>query len=219
MAPGAILCVQCGFNQKLGRVMQTVTTSGAVAGMPPVGGHGGGHGGDVAARLMERAAMTIAEEEESERTKTSEGFPWYGYLAMLLGAIGFMAAMRMVPHDNAIMVSASVVAFAGYLIALYANIRILIVAFTENIGHGLGCLFCGWYQLYYVITRWDSVGGYFLMGFASSFVAGLAIGAAQAADHFKADEEEVWNGRNRPAYVVVDASHLSRPALTRSPVV
>jgi len=187
--------------------MQTVTTSGAFTGMPAPGGHGGGHGGDVSARLMEKAALAIAEEEESERTKTSEGFPWYGYLAMLLGAIGFMAAMRMVPHDSAIMVSALVVAFAGYLIALYANIRILIVAFTENVGHGLGCLLCGWYQLYYVITRWDSVGGYFLMGFGASFVAGMAIGAAQAAAHFKAaPEDEASIRQARPAIVLVDVT-------------
>jgi hypothetical protein len=216
MAPGAILCVQCGYNQKLGRVMQTVTTSGAIAGMPAGGGHG--HGGEVASKLMEQAARTIEEEAESERSKTSEGFPWYGYLGMLIGALAFMAAMRFIPHGNALQIAAAVGIFIGTMIQLYANIRILIVAFTEGIGHGIGCLLCGCYDLYYVITRWDVCAGYvglwgigWVVGFfaqlLSMFAASFAGGPAEGEDEVRLDQPP-------PAHVVVEASPvLSIPLL------
>lgn len=215
MAPGAILCVQCGFNQKLGRVMQTVTTSGAVAGMPS-GGHG--HGGDVAARLMERAAQSIEEDAEAERSKTSEGFPWYGYLGMLVGALVFMAAMRFIPHGSALAVSGIVIWFACELVGLYAGIRILIAAFTEGIGHGLGCLFCGCYSTYYAITRWDAVGGYFLMAIAANFIGQLAlVGLQTLAGAMAPKEEQVFlYPTPRPAHVIVEAGIAYFVPLTRS---
>jgi hypothetical protein len=221
MAPGAILCVQCGYNQKLGRVMQTMTTSGAVAGMPSGGGHG--HGGDVAARLMERAAQSIEEDAEAERSKTAEGFPWYGYLAMLIGALLFMAAMRFVPHGSALQIAAAVGMFIGAMIQLYADIRILIVAFKEGIGHGLGCLLCGCYSLYYIITRWETCAGYvglwaigwgigffaqLLAMFAASFVGEGAPGEGQ---------DGVQLERPKPAYVRVEPLPvLSTPLLRDS---
>jgi len=216
MPADAVLCVQCGFNRKLGRVMQTVKTGG-VPGLP-AGGHGG-HGGGVTATIMEKAALALEEEVAAEKSKTGEGFPWYGYLAMLLGALGFMVAMRMVPHGSAIQVSARVLAFACYLVGLYANIRILIAAFKENIGHGLGCLVCGIYQLYYIITRWDSVGMYFLMSLGTGFLAGAALAIAEFAASFQGEKEEDASLlHTRPAFVLVDATTSPPIALTRSAV-
>lgn len=215
MPPGAILCVQCGFNQKLGRVMQTVTTSGPVAGLP-AGGHG--HGGEVASRLLEQAARSIEDEAEAERSKTSEGFPWYGYLGMLVGALAFMAAMRFIPHGNALQIAGAVGAFVGLMIQLYANIRILIVAFKEGIGHGIGCLLCGCYDLYYVITRWDMCASYVALwgiGWVVSFFAQmLSMFAASFMGGESEGQDQSRLEQPRPPYVVVEASPvLSIPLL------
>ena len=218
MAPGAILCVQCGFNQKLGRVMQTMTTSGPAAGGVPAGGGGHGHGGDVASKLMERAALSIEEEAESERTKTSEGMPWYGYAAMLFGALCFMAAMRFVPHGSAIVVSGLVIAFAAWMVGLYANIRLIIAAFTEDVLQGVLVLVVPCYALYYVITRWDTVGGYFIMAFVANIVSQLAVAGAMAAGSMAGgEEEEMRSIPTPPPHVLVDDSPSNTPRLHRWP--
>jgi hypothetical protein len=83
LPPQAVLCVQCGYNLKLGRKMQTVVASG--------GGHLG-HGA-VAADLMERAAAVIDDDAEEEIKKTTSGMPWWGYFLILLALIGLAAFM------------------------------------------------------------------------------------------------------------------------------
>ena len=83
MTPGAVVCIKCGYNAKLGRRMETVKM---VAGP---GGHDAG-----AADLMAKAAATIEEDKEEERRKTREGMPWWVY------GIGLLFVGRIRRHDD-----------------------------------------------------------------------------------------------------------------------
>jgi hypothetical protein len=206
--------VQCGFNQKLGRQMTTVSST---SGSTPFAGAGGGGHGSVASTLMERAARVIEEEAEAERTKTTEGFPWYGYAGMLLGALAFMAAMRFVPHQTAMQLAAAVGMFLGAMIQLYADIRILIIAFKEGIGHGLGCFFCGCYGLYYVITRWDMCAGFvglWCIGWGIGFFAQMMLYVA--ASFSGGEEQESSIQQPAPNYAVVQSFSIISVPLLRS---
>jgi hypothetical protein len=85
MAIDAILCVKCGYNTRIGRRMLTeANTEEAVE----------GHGA-VAQDLLNKAAEVIEGDEEAERTKTTEGMPWWVYLIILIILISIAAAMIM----------------------------------------------------------------------------------------------------------------------------
>lgn len=212
LAPEAVLCVQCGFNRKLGRQMQTIVAGGG-------GGDAGGHAGhgDVAADLMARAARTIEEDIHAEKTKTSEGMPWYGYMALLLGVVLFLVAMQFMPQGNAIMVAAYLAAFVCYLLSLYCNICIIIIAFKEGPAQGLLYLFVPFYGLFYVITRWETCGSYFLISFGAGFVAGMALAAGSFAQGFVGEETpEEAHRSQRARYVLVENTAVEALPLLRS---
>jgi hypothetical protein len=84
LAAEAVLCIECGYNVKLGRRMQTIKV-----------GAGEGHGGHgaVAADLLERAAQVLEEDALEEKKKTSSGVPWWVYLIVLIGLVSFAAYM------------------------------------------------------------------------------------------------------------------------------
>jgi hypothetical protein len=180
LPPSVILCVKCGYNKRMGRRMETIRGSGT-----PLGG---GHEA-TAEEMLERAARSIEEEKEEERKKTKEGMPWWGYLIGLGCCIGFMVTMMMLPPHIAMLTGGILLWGVASIVNLYAVIRILIIAFTEGVGHGVGCLICGLYYLYFVISRWDQCGGYFLMAFGSNIVAGLVQGALTFGLSMMEDEE------------------------------
>jgi ssDNA-binding Zn-finger/Zn-ribbon topoisomerase 1 len=119
MPMGAIVCVQCGYNMKLGRRMETLR----------IGADGTGESGSVTDMFLARAARTLEEDKEEERKKTREGLPWWAYLLMLLGLVGFMAMMMMIPQRSAIVAGGALI-FVGQLLCLYSGICIL-VAFRK----------------------------------------------------------------------------------------
>jgi hypothetical protein len=86
LAAEAVLCIECGYNVKLGRRIQTLKV-----------GTGEGHGGHgaVATDLLEKAAQVLEEDALEEKKKTSAGVPWWVYLIALIALVSFAAWMLM----------------------------------------------------------------------------------------------------------------------------
>ncbi|MDX1943809.1 MAG: hypothetical protein SFU86_00260 [Pirellulaceae bacterium] len=184
MPPNAILCIKCGYNAKLGRRMATIGSTSTSA----AGGHDG-HGA-ASAEILNRAAQTLAEDAEEDKKKTGEGAPWWVYLLGLGGVIGFIAMMMLLPPRVALMTGGVVFYIVAVCVNIYSSVRILIIAFTEGIGHGIGCLLCGFYGLYYCITRWEQCGAYFLMGLAANVVGNiLGVAFTALASQFNESEQ------------------------------
>jgi hypothetical protein len=181
LPPNAVICIKCGYNTKLGRRMETVR----------MGAEGSGPGGHDAttADLMNKAAISIEEDKEEERKKTREGAPWWVYLIGLVFSIGFIIMMMLLPRQVALMTGGVVMYGLAFIVNTYAWVRVLIIAFTESVGHGIGCLICGLYFLIYCWMRWDQCGGYFLMMVATNVVSNLVMWAIQAGAGMGGEEE------------------------------
>jgi hypothetical protein len=164
----AVVCIKCGYNARIGRRMHTEKESGGDA-------HGG-HGA-VAADLLNRAAQVMDEDKAEERRKTTEGMPWWIYLIGIALLIGFACMMLLLPLNKAMFGAGIALFVIAQLLALYSGIRILIVVFSESIVQGLLYLFVPFYALYYVFTRWDQCGAYFIMNLVAILIACAGWGA------------------------------------------
>jgi hypothetical protein len=214
MTPGAVVCIKCGYNAKLGRRMETVKM-----------GAGGGPGGHDAgtADLMAKAAATIEEDKEEERKKTREGMPWWVYLIALSFAIGFIVMMMILPPKIALMTGGVLIWGLAICINLYAYIRIWIIGFTENVIQGIALVisgfFCPIYVLIYCIMRWDQCGGYLLMIIGSNVFAFMVQVAIAFA--FQDDAGEAWippESSDPPAAVEYADFDWQPPPLLKSAV-
>jgi hypothetical protein len=213
--PTAVICVKCGYNFKLGRRMETVRyVEGGDGGFAASGqgGHGG-HGGDMVATMMHKAAISIEEEKEAERSKTREGMPWWVYMIGLVCVIGFMVAMMLLPKEIALYTGGFVLYGIALLINTYAWIRVLIMAFSEGIGLGLMALLtpCGLGWLIYCCMRWDRCGGFVLTLVATNVVCNLIMWALEAG----LGEDEDARAR-RPVAVAFAGFDCDRPAFLRA---
>jgi hypothetical protein len=190
----AVVCVQCGYNLKLGRRMETMRM-GADGQMGP---------GSVVETVLARAAQALEDEKEEERKKTREGLPWWAYLVMLLGVLGFLALMMLIPQQNAIMVAAVALMFLGWLICVYSGVCILVTAFRESPLQGILCLLCGPYQLVYIIMRWEQCAGFFFMNLGGSVIIGVGMGVLMLGEMIGSGDEEAKLPRGQRATVVVE---------------
>lgn len=164
MKQGAIICVHCGYSLQLGRKMEM-----------QIHGRGAGGHGEAAELALQRAANMLEDDKREEKKKTSEGVPWWAYLLMFLGACSFLATMMLIPQKTAMTIAGFVVIGISVLLANYGYICILVVAFREHIGHGLGCLFFGLYAVVYSFMRWDLCAGPFLIWLASIPIAAFGF--------------------------------------------
>jgi len=163
---GAIVCVQCGYNMRLGRRMETMR----------IGADGSAESGSVTDMFLARAARTIEEDKEEEKKKTREGLPWWGYLLILMGLVGFMAMMMMIPQRSAIAVAGGVLMFVGWLMCIYSGVCILIVAFRESPLQGILCLLVPVYSLVFIIMRWEQCASFFFINLGGTAVICAGIG-------------------------------------------
>jgi hypothetical protein len=179
--PGTVVCVQCGYNLKLGRKMGTINMD-----RPDGGGHGG-HG-DAATTLLERAKVAIEEDREYEASKGKEGMPWWSYLLILMGLLGFTVLMMTLPPEVA-MRSAGVFIILGCSAgSFYFQVRNWMTAFEEGTMHGVLCICTfGFYYLYYCFTRWDKCGGNFIASFTIGIAGNLGLAMMFLADMAKAE--------------------------------
>jgi hypothetical protein len=66
--------------------------------------------------------------------------------------------------------------YLGWFIAVVGYVWLLILAFSENIGWGIGSLLCGIVALIFAVTRWPETKVPALI-----YIAGLLIAGAGAA--------------------------------------
>lgn len=204
MTPGAVVCIKCGYNAKLGRRMETVKMG---AGSGP-GGHDAG-----TADLMYKAAVSIDEDKEEERKKTREGMPWWVYGLGLLFSIGFIVMMMILPQRVALLTGGIIIYSIAVIVNIYASVRILIVAFSESVAQGLLCLLVPCYMLVYIFMHWDTCGGFFLMSVAADVVSNLVAYCLQAGLGM---DEEVFIPRPPPAAVAQAGFDWQHPPLLKS---
>jgi hypothetical protein len=173
MPVNAVVCIQCGYNKKIGRRMETVKHSEAA---PLPGGHS-----VTVDDLLTKAARTIEEEKEDERKKGKEGMPWWVYGLGIIGCVGFMITMMLLPREIALATGGVIIWGLCIAINIYATIRIYMIAFSESVTEGVLCLVCGLYQLYFIFTHWDQCGGYIIIQMATNIVSSLVQFALEAS--------------------------------------
>ncbi len=201
MPANAIVCIQCGYNKKIGRRMETVK-QGEAAVLP------GGHSVTVD-ELLGKAAQSIADDKEEQRKKTREGMPWWIYLIGMFACIGFMIMMMVLPERVAVSTGGVIIWGLCIVVNIYATIRIYMIAFNESVSEGVLCLVCGLYQLYFIFTHWDQCGGYVLMQLGTNIVSSLVSFAIEAT--LGAEEEEAY--RLDPALPAAVVAHFDYHAI------
>jgi len=197
--PGATLCVSCGFNLQTGE-----RVAGAVI-------QAQGEGGEkaVANSLLTSAADRIANEKLEDKKTRSQGAPVWVYFVAFAGVLAFVACMLVLPRDNAFKINGGgLMAFGGIIISIY-GIRMIIVAFMEDTVIGLLYLFVPLYPLYYLITRWSRLSGFFMMQLLGCVFVGVGLGMIAIAPMMKMSEErkESRLRLQSPPAVVVSLDH------------
>lgn len=155
LKPNAILCVACGFELHSGEQREGVKIRDMSQ---------SGHG-EAADSLLARAERQIEIDKEEDKKNITHGAPAYVYLFGLLVIISFATMMFTLPKGLAFYVTGFTVCVFSYLVMLYYQIRWLIVAFQEGPLHGilhLVPIVSAVYPIYYLITRWDRVGKWFI---------------------------------------------------------
>jgi hypothetical protein len=136
LPPNAVLCVKCGYNLKLGKKMQTVNM--AADGSAPVAT---GHGGQVTAMIMARAAQNAVEDVEAEKKKTTEGMPIWVLVVCVLACVLFGVVMTLIPQGIALIGTSLILLIAAVVIQLYAWVSVMIVAGKKNLLYPLAIFF------------------------------------------------------------------------------
>lgn len=186
LPPNAVLCVKCGFNLKTGQ--QTKTVRGPGLGGPKLGG-GDGHG-EVASMILERASMSIQEDEVAEKSKLGEGLPWWSYLIMLKLAVGFLIVMSMLPVAQAMTAIGGVLIALGSILSLVTSILIYKAAFDDDVVTGLLSLFVPFYVLIFIFSRWSACGAYFLANIAGGLISSFGVFIMLYGSTFVSDKPE-----------------------------
>jgi hypothetical protein len=206
MPVNAIVCIKCGYNKNIGRRMEVVKQTGGSA-IP------GGHSATVE-EMMGKAAERIEEDKEEERKKTREGMPWWIYLIGLTVVLGFMIAMMLIPQELAMKIAGWTVVVLSWLVCLYSGIRMLIVAFQESMLQGILYIVVPFYPLFYIITRWDRVGGLFLMNLAGTAFMCVGYGAIILSDIITQPDESALPTRAHYVNVLRTVDANAPAALT-----
>ncbi len=203
MPVGAILCIKCGFHLQHRVKIQGVAQKGEAD----------AHG-DVATTALANAAQAIDKDKEDIKKETGEGMPWYAIAAMLLGVIGFIVAMLLLPPQIAFFSAGCCLIGLAVLIWCYGQIMIYRNAMQESMTQFLLVFFIPPYEAFYVFTRWDRNGGFHLMQYGAGVVASAGVGMIMLAPMMKREgkEEGFRFERNRPAIVCSSELGPSLPA-------
>lgn len=129
LPPNAVLCVKCGYNFKLGKKMQTMNM--AADGAPVAGGHGG-HGGDVTAMIMARAAQNAEDDKSEEKKKTNEGMPLWTLVVGVVACILFGIVMSLIEQSTALIGTGLLLIFANFCLVIFAWVGIVVTAFIKK---------------------------------------------------------------------------------------
>jgi hypothetical protein len=165
-----------------------------------------GHG-EAADSLLARAARQIEIDKEDDKKNLSHGAPAYVYLFGLFVIVAFATMMFTLPKGLAFYITgASLVVFVG-VIQCYYGLRWLIVAFQEGVKYGF-LHFVPFYSLYYLITRWDRVGTWFMKSLAMiplSLFGGLLMLLGSWLGFERPEKDDAQLPHQNRAYVTVVA--------------
>jgi len=156
LRPNAIICVACGFEFQTGEHREGVK----------IRGMSHGEHGESADSLLARASRQIEIDKQEDKKNRTHGAPAYTYLFGLLVIIAFATMMFTLPKGLAFFYTGIAVCVFSYLVMIYYQIRWIIVAFQEGPLQGALHLVPGVnsvYSIYYLITRWDRVGKWFIL--------------------------------------------------------
>ncbi len=116
----AIICVNCGYNERLGQKMRTRVIVGDLDSFEERESFG--H------ERLDQAAMEM-EEAEVQQERLEAGMPWWGYLIILIAIIVGAALMGSVPeeHKTRMLISILIVLPVG-LGLFFAFLRLNLIA-------------------------------------------------------------------------------------------
>ena len=193
LKPNAVLCVVCGFELHSGQQREGVKIRDM--------SHGGHD--EAADSLLARAERQIELDKEEDRKNITHGAPAYVYLFGLAVIVAFATMMFTLPKGLAFFITGwSLVAFA-YVIQVYYNIRFIIAAFQEGLQYGF-LQFVPFYSIYYLITRWERVGKWFLKALSMiplAILGGLLILLGQWLGLTRQEKEGAWLHRETRSQV------------------
>lgn len=184
--PEAVLCVECGYNFRTGRKMETkfVATS-AMDGMRD------GHGVN-AEFLIEKAKRDQEAEKLMQKKMVSFGIPWWGYLLILIGVILFIVGMGSLPQDQAMFIAACIMYGVGSLMMTVGAIWLRVAAFKVGIVWFLIVFFL-WPlgEFIFAFANWDEGAAPFAIWFGGALVIGLGFAAHILSTMLGKPENEV----------------------------
>jgi hypothetical protein len=189
MSEQAVLCVMCGFDLRRGhrikaRVGSAVEFDDEDLGDLPV------HG----VAQLDKAERDMARDKLQQKSM-SKGAPWWMILLALLGVVGFTIGMVAMPQDLVMRNSGFILQVAGILLGTWFGIKLLIEGFRESTACGLLMIFLPFYSLYYVITRWDRVGGIFLFILFANFLQGIGVAMVELEPYFRGQDDDGYSLR------------------------
>lgn len=200
----AVLCTHCGFNLQSGQKVEA----------PKIYKDGERGHAEAADDLLNRAAVQIEVDKQEEKKNRGAGMPaWVIFLA-LSGMVAFVATMFLIPRDQAFKYTGMGLGGFGLLMAAYFHIRMITVAFQESTSCGILYILFWPYELYYLISRWEKMGGLFLMNLFYSFVALVGWGMIAISPMLakkEGDDAAAWQLRQPQLQLVqtVTASETS----------
>lgn len=205
--PGALLCVNCGFNLQTGEKV-----AGAVI-------QARGEGGEkaVAKSLLTSAADRIANEKLEDKKTRSQGAPVWVYLIAFAGVLAFVACMLLMPRDKAFRINGIGLMVFGYIIITIYGIRMIVVAFMEDVMCGVLWLFVPFYSLYYLITRWSRLGNLFTMQLLGLVFVGIGMGMVAISPYMAIKDKKDTVHLPQPKPFVL-AANLEPAEFDRLPV-
>lgn len=173
----AVLCIECGYNFQLGRRIAT-TASPEVLELS-------GRGMTETEKILAKAERAIEENPiATDDQNFGDGADSY-LIAMGAAVVGvvIVAAIVFVVFlldrlTNSAGATALVMWTAGFIIYMIGWIWIMVVAFREGVGQGLGVLFCGPYALIFGFMRFNGLWAptvCILMGIIAGVVGQLTV--------------------------------------------
>jgi hypothetical protein len=202
MGESAVLCVMCGYDTRVGRRLKTRVGTEVIEdeeGLGDLPTHG------VAA--LDEAERQIARDK-LEQKHLSKGAPWWLILIAFIGLITFAISMVMLPQESVMDNSGLALQILGGVISFSYGLRMLIAAFKESALCGFLYILLPFYALYWIITRWDRVGGLFLMSLVGSVIYGAGLTLIALAPWVNSF------GKKETKYSQLD--RLSPPAIVRT---
>ncbi len=201
--PGAVICVECGFNSATGKKIETDVDPNAI---------------DKTAGLSDAEKMIVKADKElraSPLDQTSFGDSWDAWLiAAGLGVGGIFVAYFVLVYMKIFaefmayeppLASQNIAKYVllggtitGFMIAMLAWLRVTGAAFYDHKGHGFACLTTfGIYAQFYAVWHWSKY-------FSDYFVFWVGVTLMEFSTWFYYDTMD-WPWENNPPYIRLPA--------------